>query len=527
MPGKPQTPVPETKAFDVLDTSNPDALRFPALPLLLTILGGVKLSGLDRLRVTLKAERVDGPHAVPLRHNLDLYHAGQVAALADRAAAHFDAERSEVKATLAALTDALESYRLARVEALRPRDPEPPTVSASERKEAEAYLSAPDLMDRTGRDIGRSGVVGEETNRLLMFLAFTSRLRPRPLQVVTLAASGTGKTYLQDAVARLIPDEDRVEVTALSENALYYFGRTELRHRLLLIEDLDGAADVLYPLRELQSKGRLSKTVAVKDPRGRVRAETVTVEGPVCVAGCTTREAVYADNASRALLLHLDQSDAQNAAVLAYQRRESAGLVDAAEQAHVRRLFQNAQRVLAPVGVRNPYAERLALPPGVAGPRRANPLYLSVIEAVAFYHQRQREHHTDPSTGEQYVEATLDDVGAANRLVAPVLTTKADELTPACRAFLDDVRAWTEEHDRASFHAGEARAALRLHPTSVKRHLRALRAFGYAEVTGGSRYRKGYEYRLTEAGQTGDPGASVERFLAERLVALRHEEANR
>jgi hypothetical protein len=310
------------------------------------------------------------------------------------------------------------------------------------------------------------------------------------------------------------------------ENAPYYFGRTELRHRLLLIEDLDGAADVLYPLRELQSKGRLSKTVAVKDPRGRVRAETVTVEGPVCVAGCTTRESLYADNASRALLLHLDGSEAQNAAVLAYQRRESAGLVDAAEQAHVRALFQNAQRLLAPVGVRNPYAERLALPPGVAGPRRANPLYLAVIEAVAFYHQRQREAHTDPTTGEQYVEATLADIEAANALVAPVLTTKADELTPACRSFLDALRAHLP-NDGASFHAGEVRRALRLSPSRLKRYLSELRGYGYAEVTGGSRYRQGYEYRLTDAAASGGPSASVERFLAETLDDLRRAEAAR
>lgn len=509
-----------------LDTSNADALRLSAPPLLLTVLGGVKLTGLDRLRVTLKAERVDGPHALPLRHNLDLYHAGQVAALTDRAAVHFECERAEMKATLAALTDALEGHRLTRVAALEAPTAVPRALSSKEDKEARAYLEAADLLTRTGRDIGRSGVVGEETNRLLMFLAFTSRLRPRPLQVVTLAASGTGKTYLQDAVARPIPDEDRVEVTALSENALYYFGREELRHRLLLIEDLDGAAEVLYPLRELQSKGRLSKTVATKDARGRLRSETVTVEGPVCVAGCTTREGLYADNASRALLLHLDQSDAQNAAVLAYQCCESAGTVNAAEQEQIRALFQNVQRVLAPVGVRNPYAERLSLPPGVAGARRANPLYLGVIEAVAFYHQRQREPRTDERTGEAYVEATLDDVEAANRLMAPVLTTKADEITPACRCFLSGLRAWLPDAGDAdaTFHAGEVRRALRLHPTSLKRHLRQLRAFGYVEVTGGSRYRKGYEYQLTEAGQAGDPAGAVERSLAETLDRLRREE---
>lgn len=512
------------EAVGHLDTGNADALRFHAPPLVLTVLGGVKLTGLDRLRVTLKAERTAGRHALALRHNLDLYHAAQVDALTDRAAERFDVERSAMRRTLDALTDALEGYRLSRVEAMQAPKPEAPVVSADDEREARAYLSAPGLMERTGRDIGRSGVVGEETNRLLMYLAFTSRLRPRPLQVVALAASGTGKTYLQDAVGRLIPDEDRLEITALSENALYYFGRTELRHKLVLIEDLDGAEDVLYPLRELQSKGRLTKTVALKDARGRIKTETVTVEGPVCVAGCTTRERLYDDNAGRVLLLHLDGSEDQNRAILTYQKRRSAGAVDEGGQEAVRALFQNAQRLLAPVSVRNPYAERLALPPGVAQERRANQLYLDVVEAVAFYHQHQRPVQTDGETGEQYVEATLDDVEAANSLMGAALTTKADEITGACRRFLDAARAWMEAEDRASFHAGEIRAALRLSPSRLKRYLWQLREYGLCEVAGGKRYGRGFEYRLTEAGRAGDQRAAVERFLSERLNALRQEE---
>ena len=508
----------------LLDASSPDLLRFFAPPLRFDVLGGVKLTGLDRLRTTLRIERTEGKHALPLRDTPDLYNAGRVEQLVDRAAERFELERSDLRRMLSALTDALESYRLSQIEAMQPPEPEAYKMTAKEEKAALAYLKKPGLLERTGEDIGRNGVVGEKTNRLLLFLAFTSRLRSRPLQVVTLAASGTGKTYLQDAVARLIPDEDRIEVTALSENALYYFGQTELRHKLLLIEDLDGAEDVLYPLRELQSKGRLSKTVAVKDSKGRMQTVTVTVEGPVCVSGCTTREALYADNASRVLLLHLDQSPEQNAAILRYQKRLSAGNVDTARQEHVRHLLQNAQRLLVSVGVRNPYAEHLALPPGVVSARRSNQLYLDVIETIAFYHQRQRGVQTDEDTGEQYVEASLEDIAAANRLMASVLTTKADELTPACRRFLEALKDWLDKQDRVSFYAGEVRAVLGLHPTSLKRYLRQLREYGYAEIVGGGRYRRGYEYRLTALGQAEDQRAAVESFLAKRLKALKSEE---
>jgi uridine kinase len=50
-----------------------------------------------------------------------------------------------------------------------------------------------------------------------------------------LGSSGTGKTHLQSKVAELIPEEDKVEITVLSANAFYYFNRTELQHKLILI----------------------------------------------------------------------------------------------------------------------------------------------------------------------------------------------------------------------------------------------------------------------------------------------------
>ena len=525
-PAPAEAPAPP-EATGHLDAGNAERLRFhvAAPPLVMTVLGGVKLAGLDRLRVALRIERTAGPHALALHYKADLYHVRDVDGLVERAADQFELERYALRRVVAALTEALERYRMGQIDAARGAQDEAYQMSAEEEAEARAYLEAPDLLARTGADIGRTGVVGEEANRLLMYLAFTSRLRQQPLHVVALAASGTGKTYLQDAVGRLVPDEQRMEVTSFSEHAPYYLGRTELRHKLLLIEDLDGAAGAEYAIRELQSKGRLTRTVAVKDPSGKIRAETSVVEGPVCVAGCTTRERLYEDNAGRVLLVHLDASAEQEAAVLTYQRRRSAGAVDVAGQERVRRLIQNAQRLLAPVGVRNPYAERLALPPGLRQSRRANGLYLGLIEVVAFYHQRQRELRTDEATGEQYVRATLADVAAANGLIAGALTAKADELSAACRRFLDELQAWLSERGRGSFHTGEVRQALSLSPSAAKRYLYQLRDYGYAEVTGGSRYRKGYEYRLTGLGRAEGHRRAVEAFLAERLEQIKREEA--
>ncbi len=254
-------------------------------------------------------------------------------------------------------------------------------------------------MERTNNDIGKTGMIGEENNRLLMYLVFTSRMREQPLHIISLGASGTGKTYLQEKVSELIPQQEKLEITILSENAFYYFDRTELKNKLVLIEDMDGAQDVLYPLRELQSKKKISKTIPIKDSKGNLKTITLHVEGPICLAGTTTRERLFEDNSNRSLLIYLDNSHNHKELIMEYQRKLSAGKVNSKQENELKEFFKDMQTVLKPIKVRNPYAELLKLPEYIFKPLRTNSHYLAVIETITFYHQYQREIKTDPETG--------------------------------------------------------------------------------------------------------------------------------
>lgn len=298
-------------------------------------------------------------------------------------------------------------------------------------------------------------------------------------------------------MAALIPVEDKLEITTLSQNAFYYFGREELSHKLLLIEDLDGAESVLYPLRELQSKKRIAKTVTLKDAKGNLKTVTLSVEGPVCVSGCTTREELYEDNANRCILLYVDSSREQDGKVMDYQRRLSAGSVDEYAERTVQEEMQNVQRLLRPITVRNPYAMHLDLPEAVFKPRRTMLLLLLFIETVTYYHQYQRELKTDTATGEQYIESTPGDIEAATRLLEPSILRKSDELTDACRSFFERLKAQLKAKKAESFYARDVRSALRLSPSSLGRYLYELERMGYLKIVRGTRY-KGFEYQVAE-----------------------------
>lgn len=460
----------------------------------ITVLGGIKLTGFDRLKVTLKLVCTDKKQTV-FRHSLDLYNSIQTEQLIEKATDALEINTREISTAIAGLTAALESYRSDRLEAMKPKQPEKKQLTEAERKAAIAYLKSPDLLGRTKQAIGQSGIVGEETNALIAYLIYTSRTRETPLHLLCLGASGTGKTWLQEKVGELIPEEDKLEITTLSVNAFYYFGKDELKYKLLLLEDMDGAEDVLYPIRELQSKRKISKTVTLKDSKGNPKTITLQVEGPVCISGCTTREQMYEDNANRCILLYMDNSPEQDVKIMDYQRKMSAGLIDQAGEKKVREALKNVQRLLRPITVKNPYAVYLGLPEAVFKPRRTMLLLLLFIETITYYHQYQRELKTDKDTGEQYIESTTSDIQAAFTLLETTLLKKSDELNDACRCFFEKLKAYLKEHDTETFYSKEVRAALRLSPSSLGRYLYDLERMGYIKIARGSRY-KGFEYKV-------------------------------
>jgi len=261
----------------VLNTENREYIAWQFGQLNFGLLGGLKIEGLERMRVTLKVEYKQ----VAVRHNLDLYNNESLDKLVRRCAERFALGTAYLATAFATLINLLESYRLEQMKLLAKEKEPVKQLTEAERKEAEQFLCQPDLLQRTNELIGQSGVIGEENNRLLMYLVFTSRKREEPLHVISLGSSGVGKTHLQENVGELMPVEDVIHITSLSENAFYYFGKQELKHKLILIEDLDGAGEVLYPLRELQSKKVITKTVVYKNQAGEAQTVHLRVEGPV------------------------------------------------------------------------------------------------------------------------------------------------------------------------------------------------------------------------------------------------------
>ena len=268
-----------------------------------------------------------------------------------------------------------------------------PQMDDAERQAALTWLKSPDLASRILADFEACGLIGEDTNKLVGFLAAISRKLDRPLGIVIQSSSAAGKTTLMDAVLDFVPDEEKVKYSAMTGQSLYYMGETNLKHKALAIVEEEGASRASYALKLLQSEGELTIASTGKDPvTGNLITQDYRVEGPVALLLTTTARDLDEELMNRCLVLSVDEGREQTRAIHQLQRdkRTLAGLIAKHDKAALIKLHQNAQRLLRPLDVLNPYARFLTFPDQTTRLRRDHDKYLTLIDTIAFLHQHQR-----------------------------------------------------------------------------------------------------------------------------------------
>jgi len=229
-----------------------------------------------------------------------------------------------------------------------------------------------------------------------------------------------------EAVLAMLPEEQRVQYSAMTGQSLFYMGETDLKHKVLAIVEEEGASRAAYALKLLQSEGALSIASTGKDATtGRLITHQYRVEGPVMLFLTTTAIDLDEELQNRCLVLAVDEGRAQTQAIHKKQREAQTveGLLARREREEILRVHQNAQRLLKPLFVANPYARELTFLDSQTRTRRDHMKYLVLIRSIALLHQRQRQRKTATHHGQalEYIEVTLDDIATANRLAHEVL----------------------------------------------------------------------------------------------------------
>lgn len=452
--------------------------------------------------------------------SFDLFNARARTAFLAAALQVTGADKTLLESDLSQLLAHLEDYQDKKILGVMQPAPEPHAMLPEDEAQALALLREPRLFERILADFAVAGTVGEDTNKLAGYLVTVSRKLDKPLSAMVVARSAAGKSSLLNAVLDFVPDEDKQVVTSMTGQALYYMAEDALKHKVLAVMEDEGSQQATYPLKVLQSEKKLVLAVTVRDPEGGMpETKLKTVEGPVAELMTSTRPELDYELENRHIILTVDEDREQTRRIHAAQREAETlrGLFRKLDREQVLKTHHNAQRLLRPLRIINPYADKLTFADDRLRLRRDHEKYLGLIRTIAFLRQYQKPIRSCDYRGQivQYIEVDAEDLRLAHDLAARILGRSLDELSPPTRSFLTELhkmvkalckrRGVTEE--RVRFTRREVRDHLKWSVTQVREHLSKLLDLEYVIIhrVPGLAARSEYELLYDGEGQDGAP----------------------
>ena len=407
---------------------------------------GVKEGFVGNLKVTMHVSYQDQRDI----DHLDLYSARSRTGFAVKVALLTGFPEERIERELLTIVDYLEEEREKKLNARLPTGPY--RMSAEEEQLGLALLSSPDLFSRIVGDMEALGYVGEEVNKKLIYLAASSRKLDDPLSVIILSESAAGKSYLVDTVKKLLPPEDVLSLTSLSDQALNYLEADELKHKFLVMGEAVHGEVVEHQLREMLSSKELARLVTLKDEQtGEMVSKLIRKEVIVsCVMSSTDYE-LNAENLSRSFVINTDESVEQTRRIHSQQRKKYS-LSRYEEKTHnipqLIRAHQAAQRLLKKRVIVNPYAESLKFPDQLLRSRRDHERFMDLIACVCFLRQYQKAEQ-ETEAGLKYITCDREDLNIAIELATSILATTLTAFPKSAQLLYEAVRALLAEKAQA------------------------------------------------------------------------------
>ena len=430
----------------------------------------------------------------PYRNKFDLFERNQVVAFAKTISEAEQIDFNLVDAELLKLTNLLDQHREKQLEAEYGQKNKAVNLLPPEKeKEAITFLSQPNLIDNIDNLIATSGIVGEETNRKMVFVIASTYKMPNTLHGLVQGTSGSGKSHLINGIAKLMPSEDVINITRMSSKSFYYHKKDELVNRLMIIQDIDGMDEgAMFAFRELQTAGFITNTVPHKDKYGNLHTVNKTVNAHFASLVATTHAEIYFDNLNRSVLMGVDESEEQTQCIIQQQNRQRAGLIDEKEALQAKELLQNCIRTLKPYEVVNRFANKLNLPIEARTLRRLNTHYQEFVTQITLLNQYQRN-----KDEQGRLITTVEDLEQACTIMFDAIMWKIDELDSSLRQFFERLKNHIKKQssDKQRFTIREIRQAFNISKSQASRYIQDLRVLEYIQAIEGSA-NKGYKYKI-------------------------------
>ncbi len=405
---------------------------------------------------------------------LDLYEFNQVEKISKTVAEKLGLRKDLVEQDLSQLTNLLEFYRDKQLHQKQSDNKKTVTVPTASATKCIEFLKSKGLIQKFNNLIGKAGITGEQTNRILLFVVASSYKMPDTLHALIQGSSGSGKTRLLKIISDLMPPEDVKKYTRVTDNSFYNQDEYFFVNKLVCFEDMDGLKeDAQLAVRELQSNEILISSTSIKDSSGSISGGERIVRGPIASLSCTTKGETYEDNISRSFLIAVDESKEQTLKVIQYQNNQSAGLINKEEQNKIKAFVQNCIRLMQPYEVVNLYANKIKLPEEAHKIRRLNELYQCFVKQITLLNQYQRKRDKQ---GRLITEK--EDLQIACDILFESIVLKVDELDGSLRQFFERLKEYIKDKEQ-DFTQREIRQELNISKAQCSRYFGRLRAMEY------------------------------------------------
>jgi len=470
---------------------------------------GVKEMFVSTLRVNIRAEKTDAEDTGKYLDNVDLYSARSRSLFSFGVSHVLNIEAVRIEKDLIRIVEYLEEERDKK---LLTNEDEVPELTEEEKRLGMEFLTDPAIFERIVSDTETLGYVGEAINKQLIYLAASSRKLPDPISVIVVSQSAAGKSYLIDTVKKLIPPEEVVSMTSLSDQALNYLADDALLNKFLVMGEAVHSEAVEHQVREMLSAHELSRLVTMKDPKtGELRSRMVRKEVIVSAVMSTTNNNINPENASRSFVVNTDESETQTRAIHASQRKKYSVRRFTEKETLIPQIIKThfaAQRLLIPRTIVNPFAGVLDFPSSLMRSRRDHERFIDLISAVCFLRQFQKE-EKQTKEGVVFIECDLTDYRTAYEIMTHILPATLTSFPKSALELYEILRKVIKKKAKedgllpveVSVTQRELREATGMSQMFVKRNMRTLSDYEYVISFGspGARSRKSYRLIADEA----------------------------
>ena len=310
------------------------------------------------------------------------------------------------------------------------------------RKDAEELLHRPHFLGHLLEKFRELGLVGEEHNALILFLAGLTRYFHDPVSVLVRGLTSSGKSHLVKTVLQLFPQKSVLNFSSITDKA-FVRGRGNLTGKLIFIAELRGAADATYLLRLGLTEDEIVHEVASGGIRKRT--EVFRRTGRPVLFSTFTEGKIFADFSTRHLAVAMNESTDQTKAVIRAALQERAAAKDKKDL----RVWRRAFRLLARPKTQFVFPKwfpALAnnIPAGDPRARRDVYRFLGLLQAVALcesYGDGRRD-----KAGPIPIKFT--DYCVAYKIAEPAFATTYLGVSPRIEEIADAVSYHYRKHDR-------------------------------------------------------------------------------